>query len=402
LSNIGSALANLRSAADALSSERDVASFTATSSDTSSVAASAAGNAQPGAYSVEVKELAREQRTYSATFSSSNDALGQSGSLTLGVGQTSASISVDASDSLSGIAAKINAAGLRVSAAVFYDGSAYRLQVRGLDTGAANALTFAEDGTSLDLNGTGATPNAGKTVQPASDAELTIDGFKVTRPTNQVVGVLPGVTFAVSHKTTSPVTVTVGSDPAALVNKVKAVVTAYNAVINQVHSAAGYGDQKAKVATLAGDSALRQITSQLSQTISASQSGQGAFATLGQIGLSQSRDGTLQFDDTKLSDGLTRDPDDVENLLGRATGASTGGVMAALRDLVDAVTLTGSGTLALRKQSLDDQAKRLDTDAAKEQTRLDDYADQLRKQFTTMDTSVAANQSLLAQLNKIG
>jgi flagellar hook-associated protein 2 len=402
LSGIGSALASLSSAADALSSLQDVASFSATSTDTSSVAASAAGNAQPGAYSVTVDQVATEQRTYSASFGSSSDALNQTGTLTIGVAGNSANIAVDATDSLAAIASKINAAGLRVSASVFYGDGAYRLQIRGLDTGDANKLTFTENGTALDLNGTGDTPTAGKTVQPAQDAWLHVDGFKVTRPTNQIVGVLPGVTFAVSQKTTNPVTVTVASDATSLGSKVQAVVNAYNAVITQIHNVAGYGDQKAQVAALAGDSALRQLTSQLSDTITAGQSGQGAFATLGQIGISQTRDGTLQLDQSKLSDALTQDPGDVEKLLGRGTGATTGGVMAALHDLADAMTLAGSGTLALRKQSFDDQAKKLDDDATAEQNRLNDYADQLRAQFTAMDTTVAANQAILSQLSKMG
>jgi flagellar hook-associated protein 2 len=402
LSSVGSALATLSSAADALSSIQDVASFTATSSDTSAVAASAAGNAQPGAYTVTVDSVATEQRTYSKTFASSSDALGQGGTLTIGIGGNSADIAIDTTDSLAGIASKINAAGLRVSASVFYDGTAYRLQVRGLDTGAANKLTFTENGTSLDLNGTGDTDDAGKTVQPADDAHLTLDGFKVSRPTNQVVGVLPGVTFAVSQKTTNPITVTVASDPTSLGTKVQAVVTAYNTVITQIHKIAGYGDQKAAVQTLAGDSALRQLTSQMSAAITNGQSGQGAFATLAQIGISQDRDGTLQFDQSKLSDALDQDPDDVEKLLGKDGTSTTGGVMAALRDLANAATLAGTGTLALRQQSFDDQAKKLDDDAAAEQTRLDDYADQLRAQFTVMDTTVAANQALLQQLTKIG
>ena len=99
---------------------------------------------------------------------------------------------------------------------MFYDGSAYRLQVRGLDTGAANAITFSETGTALDLNGTGATASSGKTVQSATDASLTIDGFTVTRPTNQITGVVQGVTLALTSTTSTPATVTVAGDASSL------------------------------------------------------------------------------------------------------------------------------------------------------------------------------------------
>ena len=401
LSTIGSTLASLKSAADALKSLTDVASFNATTSDATSIVATAAGNAQPGNYSIQVNSLALEQRTYSGSFASSSDSLAQSGFLTIGVGATSTQINVNGSDSLAGIASKINDAGLRVAASVFYDGSAYRLQIRGLDTGAANAVTFNENGTELDLNGTGATPTSGKTVQSATDASVTVDGFTVTRPTNQISGLIPGVTLAVAKKTTTPVDIAVASDPTALASKITSVVNAYNSVINTIHSVSGYGGNKAQVARLAGDSALRTIASNLGQTMAASQLGQGAVATLGQLGLQQTRDGLLQFDSTKLTAALTLDPTSVEKLLGRATAATTGGAMANVSDLVKSLTDAANGVLTLRSKSLTAQAKKLDEQAVVEQSRLDDYASTLRKQFSAMDTAVAANHSLLNQLSRI-
>jgi flagellar hook-associated protein 2 len=401
LSSVGTTLGNLKTAADALKGLTDVASFTAASSNAAAIVGTAAGNAQPGTYAIQVNSLAVEQRTYSGAFASSSASLGQSGFLTLGVGSSTAQISVNGSDSLAGIATKINGAGLRVAASVFYDGSQYRLQVRGLDTGAANAVTFNENGTALDLNGDGTNPNGGKTVQKATDASITIDGFTVKQPTNQIVGVIPGVTLAVAQTTTTPVNVTVASDPTSLSNKINAVVGAYNAAINSIHSIAGYGSTKPQVAQLAGDSALRTITTELSQTMSAAQLGQGMVATLAQLGLQQTRDGTLQFDSTKLATALTQDPTSVEKLLGRATGATTGGAMANLSDIVNSITDSVNGVLTLRSKSLTDQAKKLDDQATQEQTRLDDYTTKLRTQFSAMDTAVAANNSLITQLQKI-
>jgi flagellar hook-associated protein 2 len=401
LSSVGTTLGNLKTAADALKGLQDVASFTAASSNTAALVGTAAGNAQPGTYGIQVDSLAVEQRTYSGAFASNSNALGQSGFLTVGVGTTSTQLSINGSDSLAGIATKINNAGLRVAASVFFDGSQYRLQVRGLDTGAANAVTFNENGTALDLNGDGSNPSGGKTVQKASDASILVDGFTVHQPTNQIVGVIPGVTLAVSQVTTAPVNLTIASDPTALSNKINAVVGAYNAAINSIHSIAGYGSTKPQVAQLAGDSALRTITNDLSQTMAASQLGQGVVATLGQLGLQQTRDGTLQFDSTKLATALTLDPTSVEKLLGRASGATTGGAMASLSDLVNSITDSVNGVLTLRSQSLTDQAKKLDDQATTEQTRLDDYTTKLRTQFSAMDTAVAANNSLISQLQKL-
>ncbi|HET9933331.1 MAG TPA: flagellar cap protein FliD N-terminal domain-containing protein, partial [Polyangiaceae bacterium] len=142
LSNISSLLSTFRSSVNALSDARNVGSYTATSSSTA-VAASANGAALPGAYDVEVLALAKEQRNYSQTFSAHDGALGLSGTLTLQVGSgTAVNVDVKATDTLDDIVNSINGKGGRFTASVFNDGQNYRLQLRGLDTGAANAITI--------------------------------------------------------------------------------------------------------------------------------------------------------------------------------------------------------------------------------------------------------------------
>ena len=152
LSGISSLLATLQKSVDALANTRDVGAYTASSSS-SAIAVSANGTALPGAYSIKVNALAKEQRNYSTTFSSMSTALGQTGTLSLQVGTgTAVNVDVTATDTLDGIAAKINASGQRISASIFNDGTNYRLQVRGLDTGEANTITFGGTGLSLGLN----------------------------------------------------------------------------------------------------------------------------------------------------------------------------------------------------------------------------------------------------------
>lgn len=402
LSDIGRALSSLHTATAALASLQAAGCYSATSSD-SAVVAKTTGDAQPGSYQVTVGHLATEQRTYSAAFSSSTGALNQTGTLTLSVGGKSADVSVLASDSLQGVADKINVqlknAGARASAGLFFDGGQYRLQIRGLDTGKANAITFVENGTSFDLNGTGALPTSGRTVQAADDAALTVDGLAVTSATNQVAGAIPGITLTLAQPTSSPLTVNVGSDSKALSDKISAVVSAYNSVVQASHTATGYGTQQASNPMLAGDSALRMVTHKLSATV-LNTYGSGQYSTMGMVGISISRDGTLSLDQTKLANALATDPGAVQSVLGRATGATNGGAMATLEDLTDSLTASTTGTLAVRQASLTSEASRLDDSATAEQTRLDAYRDSLQKQFSAMETSYAASQQLMAQLTK--
>ena len=213
ISQFSTRLSALQTAARALSTRDGFTSFTATSSDTALVA-SANGGAAAGAYDIEVFALAREQRTWSGNQASQSTALNMAGTLSLTVGANPAvNVTIANTDTLSDIASKISSSGARVQASVLFDGSNYRLQVRGLDSGAANTVTFGETGFTLGL------ANPANTYQTAQDASLRIDGptgVTVTRPTNQITGVIDGVTLALTRTTTTAARVTVAGDSTAL------------------------------------------------------------------------------------------------------------------------------------------------------------------------------------------
>jgi flagellar hook-associated protein 2 len=400
LSTLGSQLSALSTAAGALSSLTNVGSFTASSSS-SAIVAQTSGATQPGSYQVTVNSLASAQRTYSAAFSSESDALNMSGSFTIQVGSgAAATVNVSSTDSLDSIAAKINEAAPGVNASIFYDGSNYRILIQGQNTGASNAITFSESGTSLDLNGTGATPTSGKTVQSASDSSVTVDGFTATRPTNQVTGVIPGVTLALTQQTTSPVTIQIASDPSTLNTNVQAVVTAYNQVVSTIHADAGYGSTTANNTNLAGDPTLRSIASQLSSTIEGA-FGTGSTSTLASVGISLNSDGTLAVDTTKLDAAFNTDPTAVENLFARGPLATTGGAMATLSDLANSFAQPTVGLLAVEAQGFTDQATGLNQSIATEQSHISQYQATLQAEFNAMETSYSANQTLLNELNQM-
>ncbi len=402
LSDISVSLSALGSAADALSSAGDANSLKATSTD-AAIVATANGAAEVGSYQISVQSLAKEHKSFSARQSTSGD-LGQAGTIRIGVGsgasEKSGTLTVDTTDSLDEIAAKINGLGLRAKASVVYDGTGYRLQVRGLDTGSANAVTFEETGTTLDLNGDGSDPAGGGTFQSASDAVLSVDGVTVRRSSNQVVGVVPGVTLALTAETTKPTTVQVASDITTIQSKISTFVTAYNKVISSIHSAAGYGTTKAANSALAGDSALRTVGNRL-LSLAGGRGSSGTFSTLADIGVALNRDGVLALDTTKLSAALSKDAASVTSLLARPQGATSGGVMADIQDAIASMTDAKSGVLANRITSFTTQVKALGERATKEQARLDSYEERLRKQFSAMDAAVAHNQSLLSTVTNM-
>lgn len=392
LSDISSSLGTLQSAVDALSTASGVGSYVGTSSSTA-IAISASGTAQPGAYSMSVTQLAKAQRTYSNTFSSASTAVGQSGTLNIQVGTgTAASVNIGGTDTLDQIATKINASGARVSASVFYDGTDYRLQVRGLDTGKDNALTFTQSNLDLGLN------VADNTVQKAQNSIVKIDGFDVQRSTNQVVGAIQGVTLALTATTTSPVDVTVATDSQGLASKIQSIVSAYNSVLGKINTAAGHGAVKAGNSELASDSTLRGITNRLSTTLQ-TVSGSGKYSTLGSVGLSLKKDGTLALDSTKLTAALTSDPSAISTLF--AGSSTTTGVMSTLSSAIKVYNQTGTGLLSMHQSNLQSRATTTTDRINREQDRLDRYQTLLQKQFSAMDTAVTVNNSDLGYLSRL-
>lgn len=396
VTNFSTKLNALATAARALSTVDGFASFSASSSDSASVAASASGGASAGVYSVSVTQLAREQRTFGTAMASSNTALGSAGTLGLDINGAHTNVTVAATDTLTDIAAKISGSGARVSASVFYTGSQYKLLVRGLDSGAANAVTFTETGVSLGLNAPGAT------YQSAQDAQLTVEGVSITRPTNQVTGVVPGVTLALSRTTASPVTVTVGTDTGAVKTKINALVSAYNDVVNLVHVQTGYGSTKAVNAALSGDSMLRRALSQVQSIIGNAVSGtSGRYTTLGSVGLSSNRDGALTFDASKFDAAVQADPTGVSRLFVSNASSGSVGAMKSFGDVVDSLTLGPTSPVTGRIDAFRRQSKGIASQIDRLEQQATRYQQQLQQQFTTLDQQMSVYKNVASSLGAL-
>lgn len=402
ISTFSSKLAMLKTAALALTTNVGFASTVATSSDPS-IVATTTGSTATGSYAVTVEQLARAQKTRTTTSaSSSTTALGMSGSLDLQIGSDPASlknVSILATDSLADIASKISSSGARLSASVMNDGTGYRLIVQGLDTGAGNAFTIGENGTTLGFGAPG-DPAAGATYETAADAQFTVDGMLSTSGTNQVTGVVGGLKLAFTKLTTGPTIVQVSTDSTSLRQKVTTLINSYNDVINYGHQQAGFGGSKATNPFLSADSAIRGALHKMGALLSSPIAGTtGAYTTMRSLGLKTSQEGTLTMDYTKLDAALAADPDSVRRLFVTDTVTGATGLMDALMKGVDSLVVGKGGAVAARISALQAQSKRIDDAKTKMDLRLDDYQAQLKKQFSAMDAAVGKYKAMQASLD---
>ena len=395
VSTFSSKLSSLATAARALDTSAEFNATVARSSDATYVAATSSGGIVPGSYTVSVSRLASGQRTRSNTVASSSTALGLSGSVdfTMAAG-TPVSVAISGTDTLNDIASRISSSGARINASVIYDGTNYRMLVRGLDSGDANTITFTESTPALTASLGLSTP--ANTYQSAQDALFTVDSISMRRSTNQVTNAIPGVTLALARPTTSDIQINVTTDPTALKTKIQAFISAYNTVVTTSHSATGFGATKASNSVLAADRAFRGSLERLSRIASSGVTGaSGAYSTLGSVGVRLQTDGTLLFNDSTFTAALTADPLAVSKIFVTDT---TIGATGAMQQFSTAVTDLTSDTTSLvfsRSTTLSAQALTLSGRIRNEQDSIASYTSTLRSQFTAMETQVARYKSLL-------
>jgi flagellar hook-associated protein 2 len=280
ISNLGSLLSTLSNDLGSLTDFTGVLAQKEGSSSDPNVLAltSASSSAVAGTHTIVVNSLASTSSGYLNAISNSSDTL--SGSITIQVGSgTAKTITIDSSDNtLAGLSAAINNAGIGVSAGVLTDANGSRLSLVSGTSGSGGNLTvtssISDGGTALAYN----------TATAGANASLIVDGVSVSSASNTVSTVIPGVTFQLLAP--SPVTATVPetvqveivNNNSAVVSSVDQFVSDYNAVI----SAVNVQETKTSSGTaqpLFGNPTLTQLQEQLLSAINAT-SPAGALSTI--------------------------------------------------------------------------------------------------------------------------
>ena len=167
----------------------------------------------------------------------------------------------------------------------------------------------------------------------------------------------------------------------------KALVDAYNDVVNTSHFATGYGGVKSSNAELMGDWSLRSSLDRLASSVGGVVAGTtGKYTTLSSIGISSTKDGVLAIDSTKLNQVLQSNPESVAALFVKDTQAGTTGAMTGLLTTVDALATNSSSVLTTKMESLAALKKHLGNDEDAMSRHLTSYEALLRKQFTDLET----------------
>jgi flagellar hook-associated protein 2 len=390
-------VAALGSAADALNDPVTTVSYAASLSDSKVGAVAGSSSAVPGQYSVTVDRLASAQALVSPQLANASVAVGAGESSILNFSLRSGlQFDVDVGGlSLNGMRDAINSAGAAfgVRASVVTDAGGSRLVIRNANTGLDNAITSISGGSgsyaAFNFNGTDTYSPTGSAIGQsvaASDAQISVDGVTLTSSTNVFATAIEGVTFSATAVSTSPVTLSVTRDDAALAAKVQTFVDAYNTVITK--NAARY----AKGGALASDATLLSLTSRLGvlvgQQSSAGVAGLQYLSDLG-VSVSPNKDGTLTFDSAKFKQSLSSNPTVAINLLnGTATGASLFKPLSDFTKTYDQF----NGVIQSRQDGITAQQSRLNSDIDRLNRRLTQIETRYRAQFSALDALMGKMQ----------
>ncbi|BBI98786.1 hypothetical protein FGKAn22_04790 [Ferrigenium kumadai] len=379
--SVKGALAGFQTALQGLNSVSKYQSLTATPSDTTVFSASATSSAVAGTYSLDVTSLAQAQKLVAAGQTSSTAAIGSGAATTvtfdfgtisggafnagtgkytgasyLSNGSGTKSITIDSSNnSLQGISNAINAAQLGVTATVVNDGSGtpYRLALSSSNNGVSNSLKISVSGDAAISSLLAHDPanNAGQSLAEtvtAQNANFKVNGVTVTKTSNTVSDVIPGVTLNLNKVTTSAATLTVARDSAAVSGSISSFVKAYNDLNTMLKAVSSYDAANKRGAILQGDSTVRALQSQLRSMLSTPVTGTtGAVTSLSNIGVSFQKDGTLALDQAKLDKVIASNFSDIAGLF-----TSVGKASDSLVAYSSATSATKPGSYAVNVSSL--------------------------------------------------
>jgi flagellar hook-associated protein 2 len=212
-----------------------------------------------------------------------------------------------------------------------------------------------EGGGTLDF-GAFSTVELGRARQLAAgaDAVIEIDGTRVTRSSNTLTDVIPGLTLTLlSAEPGMAVDVAVTRDTAAMVSAIETFVGAYNSLVDFVKDQLTPPPSGGSSKPLASDATLRGIHGHLFQAMETRLAAgiAGTFTRLADIGITIGRDARYVVDKNALTAAVESNPVAVQRLLGlsvEATGALLTSATAGdrTRPGTYAVTITQAATRA--------------------------------------------------------
>ena len=395
---LNSTISTFQTAMENLGSLDALKVFTTNSSNADVIDLTATSSASLGTFDIEVVRLAEQHKMSSNEVLNTDTFGGTAGdSLTIQVGSDVADVvTIDMSaamtlaDIRNAINNDVNNPGVQATI-INGDNNNQKLIFTATDSGQDNALTLSYGGaiTSDTLNFQTLNDIGGDT--SLLNAELNIDGYNITRSSNNIGDAISGVTLnLVSADPGNAHTVGIDRDLESVETSVQAFADAFNELRGAIK---GF-----RSGQLEADSSLLSIERRLFSVLNTPAS--GGFSVLSEIGLSMQKDGNMTLSNSDLQSALQTDFEGVAQLF----ADDTQGFAKRLSDLADS-WLASDGLLETRTDGLEARIDDLVDRQVSFERNLASVESRYRAQFAALDALVGQLQgtgnfltSQLAQL----
>jgi flagellar hook-associated protein 2 len=238
-------------------------------------------------------------------------------------------------------------------------------------------------------------------LKSASNAVARIDGLTVTRQSNSLADVIPGISvdlFGVSG-TNQPAILNISRDLKPIEEKITTLINAFNDAVSDIAILTGKKNpddpEDVFSGSLQADSTARSLLSRFRQMVTQTvtpNDGSG-FKALQDIGVELGRDGRLSLNTAKFNREAGKNFDGMVNLLtgglsfqSMSGDANRGVAGQAVKDLTD--LMKREGPIVSQSKSAEDQIARHKRDLERLEDRMKLLLNRYTKQFSIMDTIV--------------
>ena len=349
----------------------------------------------PGTYKLSVGQLAQNDSIRSAAVSSQTaDQNGTSAAtvvIRIGSGTATTLTLAANSTSLDDLVTGINNLDIDVTARVVeVSMGSYRVVVEG-PQGAANALTITDSVFGLTTDSSATTYSSSSKTQTAQNATIVVNGLSVSRSSNEVDDLVPGLKLDLMAVTSSDVVLSVSRNTSTATSAITNLVSAYNAFEAKMKDLTAAQTSTGELAPLKSDSAVRDIRDTVRAFLTQDSSTPGTNITsMSDMGITIQQDGMFKINSTTFGTAITSYYDEITKLFSGNTddqssySADPRGIAGDVVTKIDDY-LSWDGLITLRESSY----KTSQTSITKSQEVLDakmvKVEDRYTKQFSNMN-----------------
>ncbi|MGV2930519.1 flagellar filament capping protein FliD [Vreelandella venusta] len=369
------------------------------------IKATAAADALPGSYRVEVSQLATSGTLASNRVGERDAAMDLQGAtalqLTFGDGE-SVAINIAEGSSLADIRDAINAdkeAG--VNATIINDGTGYRLALSSKTTGADASV---ENFSFVDAGGTvvsGPFAEDAATKRSGENAALTVNGITISSAENSIEGAIQGVTLNLTELDIvdgemASSTINIERDTLKQREAINGFVKAFNDLKGTIGKLTRFTGDSETAGELLGDNTVRTIESRLRSVLTGGVEG-GELSTLNQLGITLQRDGKLKVDEETLDDLIANNPQALNAFF---AGENEGEGMAGRLNTTIEQVLGNNGVVKLAISGAENRVKSLDDRFERMEKTIEGTISRYRTQFGQLDAMIAQMNSMSSYLTQ--